>query len=1077
MRFDDIQTQQSSAVQEKFAMTDAIDLHDQLNPKLWTNNKMRPEVKKALLDIAENFKAFLGIEDVEVKDITVSGSNAAFTYTPHSDLDLHLLVDIEKLDASEVYRELFDSKKYQYNDLHDIKIRGVEVELYVQNASEPVVSLGEYSVLHDSWIKEPERKPFTTDSSEVKQKYNELRTRALRALKNKSKSRITSVLDDIKRARKSGLAKGGEFSPENLAFKMLRTQGIIDKLYAAKTEQEDKELSLEARNIAEDVQLNEINMSPSSLRKLAAAIPGARAGMEFEMIVPGVANPEDSEPEADYDQDERCDDFRDIIRFFSGGDDVNSRRDLRTLEEQLDEEFMDWSSEEVDRRWNNDMSEYIRDYINLNDEFDRDGAIEQAREEFAEANPDIDLDSEEAQQGISARADELEEEFISEVISEGYGNRVYDRAFEEYQDEVMSELDQGEFLRDKGYRYMSDIESNFDIRWPYYTYGGGDGDVDVHSVGEEFSDWMGKKVNASTSYHGGKREPGAYVVEPDGSLDADDDSDSGLEFVSPPLPIAELLSDLDKVKRWAEEKGCYTNDSTGLHINVSVPGYSLDKLDYIKLALLMGDEYILREFGRQANTYCKSAIKFIREKATPETVDVAMKKMKEQLNTSVSKLIHSGITNKYTSINTKDSYVEFRSAGGDWLNEDLSKLENTLLRFVVALDASIDESKYKEEYAKKLYKLIAPADDTINTLQYFAKYSAGEIPKAALRSFIKQAQLQRSVKKQRNPNQKYWWNVAIDGQRIEVVATNKDEAWDKATDEYQEWMRFSKNQAVITPLRPYTEPNAPTQNSQQGNWGFWITSLGRFAREPGQTDNNVLRRFNSYADAELFRTNTPGIRSDIEIREIEPTQRQGGVLSQADAERRMGIPDQTGDANWEIISNRTSRRVFVMIANTEYDARRKYADWLSASGIPIETDDYRFRPIRTNDNFGAQENRGDLTPRGPGPWEIYRISDGSTVRPLDHTNRQAAEQEARSALGLRGEAPELYGVRTRQQRMPEFTGNWQIVVGGQEVHQFGGVGNSQHDANNYARNWIARQDQAWAREHQGEGVEVLPVMR
>lgn len=969
MRFDDIQTQQSSAVQEKFAMTDAIDLHDQLNPKLWTNNKMRPEVKKALLDIAENFKAFLGIEDVEVKDITVSGSNAAFTYTPHSDLDLHLVVDIEKLDASEVYRELFDSKKYQYNDLHDIKIRGVEVELYVQNANEPVVSLGEYSVLHDSWIKEPERKPFTTDSSEVKQKYGELRTRALRALKNKSKARITSVLDDIKRARKSGLAKGGEFSPENLAFKMLRTQGIIDKLYAAKTEQEDKELSLEARNIAEDVQLNEINMSPSSLRRLAAAIPGARAGMEFEMIVPGVANPDDSEPEADYDQDERCDDFRDIIRFFSGGDDVNSRRDLRTLEEQLDEEFMDWSSEEVDRRWNNDMSEYIRDYININDEFDRDGAIEQAREEFAEANPDIDLDSEEAQQGISARADELEEEFISEVISEGYGNRVYDRAFEEYQDEVMSELDQGEFLRDKGYRYMSDIEDHFDIRWPYYTYGGGDGEVDVHSVGEEFSDWMGKKVNASTSYHGGKREPGAYVVEPDGSLDADDDSDSGLEFVSPPLPITELLSDLDKVKRWAEEKGCYTNDSTGLHINVSVPGYSLDKLDYIKLALLMGDEYILREFGRQANTYCKSAIKFIREKATPETVDVAMRKMKEQLNTSVSKLIHSGITNKYTSINTKDTYVEFRSAGGDWLNEDLSKLENTLLRFVVALDASIDESKYKEEYAKKLYKLIAPADDTINTLQYFAKYSAGEIPKAALRSFIKQAQLQRSVKKQRNPNQKYWWNVQWDAnRRMEVVANTKEVARQIAAEEWGVSEERLAN-AVITPIRPYEAPVARPPEQNQGNWGIWIGASERFAREPGTHPAGQeipLRRFPSMAAALAFlertREENPRMRTDVEVREI------------------------------------------------------------------------------------PQDYQAPNTPVG---------------RPV----AQSQPATAPRTLTTPGQ-PQL-----------EFSGNWQIVVGGQEVHQFGGVGNSQHDANNYARNWIARQDQAWAREHQGEDVEVLPVMR
>ena len=96
----------------------------------------------------------------------------------------------------------------------------------------------------------------------------------------------------------------------------------------------------------------------------------------------------------------------------------------------------------------------------------------------------------------------------------------------------------------------------------------------------------------------------------------------------------------------------------------------------------------------------------------------------------------------------------------------------------------------------------------------------------------------------------------------------------------------------------------------------------------------------------------------------------------------------------------------------------------------------------------------------------------------DQTNRNGAETEARTWIMINGRRPGVtYGIRTRQQRMPEFTGNWQIVVGGQEVHQFGGVGNSQHDANNYARNWIARQDQAWAREHQGEGVEVLPVMR
>ena len=107
---------------------------------------------------------------------------------------------------------------------------------------------------------------------------------------------------------------------------------------------------------------------------------------------------------------------------------------------------------------------------------------------------------------------------------------------------------------------------------------------------------------------GARRAPGHYVVEPDGSLDPDDGDDTGLEFVSPPLPLSELLSDLDKVKKWADKHGCYTNDSTGLHINVSVPNFSLQSLDYVKLALLLGDKYILDQYGRSTNTYCKSAL-------------------------------------------------------------------------------------------------------------------------------------------------------------------------------------------------------------------------------------------------------------------------------------------------------------------------------------------------------------------------------------------------------------------------------------------------------------------------------------
>ncbi len=1016
MKFNDIQTQQAGTVQEKFAMSDAIDLHNELNPKLWAGKKMRPEVKRALLDIAENFKAFLGIQDVEVKDITVSGSNAAFTYTPHSDLDLHLLVDIEQLDQSEVYRELFDSKKYQYNDLHDIKIRGVEVELYVQNANEPVVSLGEYSILQDKWIKEPERKPFTTSSHEVKVKYDELRTRALRALRNKSKARIVSVLDDIKRARKSGLAQGGEFSAENLAFKMLRTQGIIDKLYAAKTEQEDKELSLEAKAIAEDVQLNEINMSLSNLRRLAAAIPGARAGMEFEMIVPGASVGDDVDWERDYDQDERCRSISDIVEFFgvddSNGMNPNGRNDLRRLQERLESDYFDWRSEQANTSWERNMREAITDYIENYDEFDRDEAVDEVRAAWIADNPEGDPDSDEAQRIIEKEVDAREREFINDVIDEGSGNSIYDAAYEDYINDQENEYDDESWLRDNGYRYMSDIESNYDISWPYYT-SNSDGDgPDVHSIASDFENMIDRNVNASDSYHSARRDGTSYVVEPDGSLEGDD-GESGLEFVSPPLPLGEMLTDLDKVIRWAKRNNYYTNESTGLHINVSVPGYSLEKLDYVKLALLMGDEYVLQQFGREANTYCKAAIKFIKQKATPETIDVAMKKMKQELNTAVSKLIHSGITNKYTSINTKDSYVEFRSAGGNWLEEDLAKLESTLLRFTVALDAALDESKYKEEYAKKLYKLIAPSDDGTNTLQYFAKYSAGEIPKAALRSFIKQAQLQRQVKKQADPNKKYWWNVQKDSTtRMEVVAGSAAVARQVAAEEWGIPEERLAN-AIVTPLRPYEDltPRGP------GPWEIYRLSDGESLRELTNTDRQTAEREarnSPYSNPELY-----GIR----------TRQQQQAAQQAMQQQNQG--------NWGVWIGASQR--FARLPG-EHPAGQE---------VPIR----RFPTQQAAEQFLTQTR--EQNPRMRTDVEVREIP--ADYAPPPPVGRQYNPNQT---LTVPGQA---------QQR---FTGWWDVKMDDQIVFRV--QAETQGEANNKAREWVQRTSPEFRLEHQGRELSVTP---
>ena len=230
---------------DSFKLSDAVKFHKTLNPNLWHHNRLRPEVKKQLKKIAQDFIEELGINGLDVVDLTVSGSNAAYSYTPHSDLDLHILVDMSQLPNDEVYRELFTAKKTIYNDTHNIKIHGVPVELYVQDVNEPVISLGEYSLLQDKWIKMPAKKRANFDQSATKHKYEKLLALIKHALKYKDINKLNNVIKKIRQYRQAGLDKGGEFSPENLAYKALRNQDYITKLYDLRDKLHSEELTIE----------------------------------------------------------------------------------------------------------------------------------------------------------------------------------------------------------------------------------------------------------------------------------------------------------------------------------------------------------------------------------------------------------------------------------------------------------------------------------------------------------------------------------------------------------------------------------------------------------------------------------------------------------------------------------------------------------------------------------------------------------------------------------------------------------------------------------------------------------------
>ena len=237
---------------DSFKMSDAVAFHDQLNPKLFHGQRLRPDVEEQLEVIAQDFLSELGIRDLDVKDITISGSNAAYSYTPHSDLDLHILVDLSQYSDDEVYQELFQAKKNLYNDSHDITINGIPVELYIQDSNQPVVSLGEYSILQNKWLKIPSKRRSNLDQTATKQKYEKLSKLAEFALHTKDLSKLKKVLETIKRYRQAGLDFGGEFGPENLAYKMLRSQGLITKLYDLRDKLHSQRLSIESMYSVEE---------------------------------------------------------------------------------------------------------------------------------------------------------------------------------------------------------------------------------------------------------------------------------------------------------------------------------------------------------------------------------------------------------------------------------------------------------------------------------------------------------------------------------------------------------------------------------------------------------------------------------------------------------------------------------------------------------------------------------------------------------------------------------------------------------------------------------------------------------
>jgi len=219
---------------------------------------LREEIREKLLQISNEFLEFIGI-DFFVHDIVLTGSLANYNWSKYSDVDLHILIDLDEFDggkvSSTVYhqivKEFFDSKKVIWNTTTDIKVKNFEVELYVQDVDEEHLSTGVYSILNNEWVIEPKKldSPFDLDEKKILEKAEEYAKQIDLMVKREEMGEDTTKEVDelkskIKKFRQCGLESGGEYSYENLTFKLLRRNGYIEKLMNIKTSVRNKKLSL-----------------------------------------------------------------------------------------------------------------------------------------------------------------------------------------------------------------------------------------------------------------------------------------------------------------------------------------------------------------------------------------------------------------------------------------------------------------------------------------------------------------------------------------------------------------------------------------------------------------------------------------------------------------------------------------------------------------------------------------------------------------------------------------------------------------------------------------------------------------
>lgn len=225
-----------------------LQYHEDLNPRLWKNEKLIPRVRDKLRLFAETWRDYCHLTPGAVKDVIITGGNVNYNYTEKSDIDCHIVADFNLIPGDKKFKEEFlIDKKLLWTLTHNVTILGYPVEPYVQNKEQSYPKdQGVYSIRKDKWIQKPTNLHlnFNSDKELLKRvtEYKKMIDSMIRS--HSSTEIIDQFRDKLRLMRQSSIQDRGEFSLENLVFKELRNDGYIEKLISYSRNSLDQRLSL-----------------------------------------------------------------------------------------------------------------------------------------------------------------------------------------------------------------------------------------------------------------------------------------------------------------------------------------------------------------------------------------------------------------------------------------------------------------------------------------------------------------------------------------------------------------------------------------------------------------------------------------------------------------------------------------------------------------------------------------------------------------------------------------------------------------------------------------------------------------